>query len=156
MSPAVILLLLRLLAAALLLTFFGIIAWLIYRDIKMTTTVQRSDEMLGTLRIVVDDPKPNQHSQTYPLFAVTKIGRSSNNTIVLDDAFASNEHALIALRNGQWWLEDLGSRNGTLLNDVLLNAPAVITAGDIVVVGRTALELDLEVSKKGEPGYTSR
>lgn len=148
MSPAIVLLLLRLLSALLLLTFFGLIAWLIYRDIKQTTAAaERSSEVLGMLRVVLIESEHQQYGQTYPLYAVTKIGRSTSNTISLDDAFASNEHAMISRRGGQWWLEDLGSRNGTLLNEVLLNAPAVITSGDIVVVGRTELEIDLEVSE---------
>lgn len=146
MNPAIILLLLRLLSAALLLVFFGLIAWLIYRDIKQTTAAaERGSEVLGALRVVLTESEQGHYGRTYPLYAVTKIGRSANCTIALDDAFASNEHVMISRGGGQWWLEDLGSRNGTLLNDVLLNAQAVITSGDIIVVGRTALEVDLEV-----------
>ena len=148
MSPTVILLLLRLLAAALLLAFFGFVAWLIYRDIKLATGVgDHSSEVFGRLRVCRPDSEPEKYGQAFPLHSVTKIGRSQKNTIVLDDAFSSNEHVLIARRAGKWWLEDLNSRNGTLLNEVALNAPAVLVSGDIVTVGRTSLEFDLKVSE---------
>jgi hypothetical protein len=148
MSPSVVLLLLRLLAAALLLAFFGFIAWLIYRDIRLATGEdEHSSEVLGRLRVCLPDSEPEKYGQVFPLYAVTKIGRSQNNTITLDDAFSSNEHVLIARRMGKWWLEDLGSRNGTLLNEIPLDAPAVLVSGDIITVGRTSLELYLSVSE---------
>lgn len=151
MSPSVVLLLLRLLAAALLLAFFGFVAWLIYRDIKLATAGgAHSSEVFGRLRVRLPDSEPQKYGQDFPLYAVTKIGRSQGNTIVLDDAFSSNEHAIITRRAGKWWLEDLGSRNGTLLNDVSLDEPAVLVSGDIVTAGRTSLEIDLSVSELGE------
>lgn len=147
MSPAVQLLILRLLSAALLLIFFGTIGWLIYRDIKLqTSTADRITRRYGTLR-VVEAPDEKLTESTFPLYLETWIGRSANNAVVLDDAFTSNEHALVRRRAGQWWLEDLESRNGTLLNDVPLNAPAVVTSGDVFTIGRTSLEIVLEVSE---------
>ena len=148
MSPSVVLLLLRLLAAVLLLAFFGFIAWLIYRDIKLATEgSERDSTVFGKLRVCLPDSEPEKYGQEFPLYAMTKIGRSQNNSITLDDAFSSTEHVLIARRAGKWWLEDLGSRNGTLLNDVPLDAPTVLVSGDIVTVGRTPLEFDLTVSE---------
>jgi pSer/pThr/pTyr-binding forkhead associated (FHA) protein len=74
---------------------------------------------------------------------ITSIGRAASNNIVLPDGFASAEHALITRRQGQWWLEDQGSRNGTLLNDVVLEGTAVISSGDLIAVGGTILKLEL-------------
>ena len=80
----------------------------------------------------------------FPLQPVTSIGRSPVNTIIVPDTYASGQHALLIWREGQWWLEDQDSRNGTLLNDVRISSPTVVSAGDIIGVGRTKLKLELE------------
>jgi hypothetical protein len=147
MNPAVQLLVLRIVAASLLLLFFGAIGWLIFKDIKLQTSHANRDlKTLGELR-VVGTPDANMLELTFPLYSETWIGRANSNAVVLDDAYTSNEHALVRKRAGQWWLEDLDSRNGTLLNDVPLNAPAVITSGDVFTIGQTSLVIDLEVSE---------
>jgi pSer/pThr/pTyr-binding forkhead associated (FHA) protein len=61
------------------------------------------------------------------------------------DTFASAEHALISWRGGQWWLEDLGSRNGTRLNDETVTAPTVLSAGDVISIGQVKLKVEIEV-----------
>ncbi len=67
----------------------------------------------------------------------TTIGRSTRNTVVVPDTFASAEHALISWHGGQWWLEDLGSRNGTRLNEVVVTLPqlalSIYTNGDFKI-----------------------
>jgi pSer/pThr/pTyr-binding forkhead associated (FHA) protein len=80
----------------------------------------------------------------YPLLPLTSIGRAPTNTIPIDDHFASSEHALIALRGGQWWLEDRGSRNGTLLNDIPVMQPMIITEGDLIAIGSTCLRVTFD------------
>ena len=146
MNPAIQLLTLRLLSALFLLLFFGVIGWLIYRDIKLqTSTASRDHRVLGSLR-VVETPEQNMRELTFPLYSETWIGRAASNAVVLDDAYTSNQHALVRRRAGQWWLEDLESRNGTLLNDIPLNAPAIVTSGDVFTIGQTSLLIQLEVS----------
>lgn len=79
----------------------------------------------------------------HELLPLTSIGRSPTSSVVVDDTFASGDHALIALRGGRWWLEDRGSRNGTLLNDIPVNAPMILTHGDIIGIGAIKLRLEL-------------
>ena len=55
------------------------------------------------------------------------------------DDYASGEHALVALRSGQWWLEDRQSRNGTMINGMPITQPVIITDGDIIGVGSVSL-----------------
>ncbi|MCZ7666030.1 MAG: FHA domain-containing protein [Chloroflexi bacterium] len=74
---------------------------------------------------------------------LTSIGRAPSSTIVLDYTFISQEHALLMERGGQWWLEDLGSRNGTLLNGAPLTETAVVSSGDIITIGEVQLKLEL-------------
>jgi len=49
------------------------------------------------------------------------------------------------MRNGQWWIEDRKSRNGTLLNDLPVTEAMVITHGDIIGIGNMKFRLELEV-----------
>ena len=51
-----------------------------------------------------------------PLRAVSAIGRDAGNEIVLNDEAASARHAIVSFADGEWWVEDAGSTNGTLLN----------------------------------------
>ncbi|GJM42244.1 MAG: phosphopeptide-binding protein [Ardenticatenaceae bacterium] len=144
MTPELILLVFRVLSGLLLLSFLGGIAWLIYRDMQVTAAALVEQERpYGRLRIIANEVEHPAVDSTYPLLPITSIGRAPSNTVVLPDGFASAEHALILRREGKWWLEDRGSRNGTLLNDVALEGTAVISAGDVIAVGGTQLKLEL-------------
>jgi hypothetical protein len=82
--------------------------------------------------------------EKYVLKPITSLGRSPTNTVPIADNFSSSEHALVTLRQGQWWLEDRNSRNGTLLNNVPVKQPIVIADGDIIGIGQVRLRMDLE------------
>lgn len=69
------------------------------------------------------------------------IGRNPESTLVLDDDYASGRHARIYPENGEWYLEDLGSTNGTFVANERLNAPLKLDVGTTVRIGTTVLEL---------------
>jgi pSer/pThr/pTyr-binding forkhead associated (FHA) protein len=70
------------------------------------------------------------------------IGRSDDNIVCLAaDSAASGHHAQIYLEKGEYWLRDLGSSNGTLINDVSVTSPVRIKPGDHIVVGQTRLDV---------------
>ena len=71
----------------------------------------------------------------------TVIGRAIGCELRLDDTFVSQQHARIFAKNGSWYVEDLGSTNGTFVNEQRLAAPAMLTSGDRIRVGTTVLEL---------------
>jgi pSer/pThr/pTyr-binding forkhead associated (FHA) protein len=73
---------------------------------------------------------------------VTSIGRSPGNTIVIPDTYASSQHALLTWREGQWWLADQNSRNGTTLNGAAIQNPTIVSSGDVIGVGRMQLRLE--------------
>lgn len=141
MTPVVLLFVLRLVTAALLLTFVGAIGWFLWRDLRVASDlVAEEQRVFGALVTIAGD---DQEGQRYPLYPVTSIGRSQGNTIVLTSNFVSAEHALLTRRGTQWWLEDLGSRNGTLLNQHPLTEATVVSNGDIIGIGETRLKLEL-------------
>jgi hypothetical protein len=145
MSPPEILLLLRLLSAALLLAFLGTIAWLIYHDMKITAAeLSDRQRQYGYLRVIGNESDAPPVGTLFPLLPMTSIGRAPSNTIVLDHGYTSAEHALLTRRGRQWWLEDLGSRNGTLLNESPLEEAAVVSAGDTITIGDVKLKIELE------------
>ncbi|WP_139979742.1 FHA domain-containing protein FhaB/FipA [Nocardioides litoris] len=69
------------------------------------------------------------------------IGRGSDAAIRLDDDYASTRHARIAASGDQWFVEDLGSTNGTYIGNVRITQPTTITMGTQVRIGKTVLEL---------------
>jgi hypothetical protein len=77
------------------------------------------------------------------------LGRSSSNEIVINDPNASRRHAQLARRSGEWWIVDLGSTNGTLVNEVLIKERRLIP-GDRIKLGATELEFQ-EVSSHDSP-----
>jgi len=69
------------------------------------------------------------------------IGRANDSTLVLTDDYASTRHARISHQGERWFVEDLGSTNGTWVGPNKLTGPMVLEAGVPVRIGTTALEL---------------
>ncbi|TIC82772.1 FHA domain-containing protein [Nocardioides sp. GY 10127] len=69
------------------------------------------------------------------------IGRGTDAAIRLDDDYVSTRHARIASSEDQWFVEDLGSTNGTYIGTVRITQPTTITLGTQVRIGKTILEL---------------
>lgn len=140
---------LRLLSAALLLTFLGLLFWFLYQDLRLARQPRTAESTrIGALRVLANSSTAPAVNSLFELAPVTSLGRNNRNTIVLDDTYVSGEHALLTWRDSQWWLEDLGSRNGTLLNDVALTDPIIISAGDVIGIG--GIRFKLELSGRGE------
>lgn len=69
------------------------------------------------------------------------IGRSPSCTLVLDDDYSSSRHARIFPRADTWFIEDLGSTNGTYVDSERVSAPMPLSLGSSVRVGQNTLEL---------------
>lgn len=87
--------------------------------------------------ILLDGP---ERGQRWPLTADHLIiGRDDSKAdIVIPDRRVSREHAEIVLRNGNYFIRDLGSKNGTYLNGKRLEAASILQDGDEIHVGMTA------------------
>jgi pSer/pThr/pTyr-binding forkhead associated (FHA) protein len=137
-----LLLVLRVLLIALLYGFLASVALMLWRDLRPN---QNHDPTLfpkGRLVVIHTQEESLAIGTSFPLQPVTSMGRLASNTITITDAFSSAHHALLTWRAGQWWLEDRGSRNGTLLNGVAINVPTVVSGGDIIGVGQTQMKLE--------------
>jgi hypothetical protein len=156
MNDASVLFLLRLLSAIILLGFLAALAVVVYRDLQRSALESAGEERIqGHLRVVASESETAGVGTIYPLLLVTSIGRSESNTIVLEDGFVSAEHALITRRERQWWLEDLDSRNGTLLNAVPVEEATVVSAGDILTVGSVQMKLEPAIVQSQQVGPTN-
>jgi pSer/pThr/pTyr-binding forkhead associated (FHA) protein len=69
------------------------------------------------------------------------VGRAASCTLVLDDDYASSRHARFFPREGRWYLEDLGSTNGTLVAGQRIGTPVLVPVGTPVRIGLTVIEL---------------
>ncbi|MPZ25345.1 MAG: FHA domain-containing protein [Micromonosporaceae bacterium] len=69
------------------------------------------------------------------------IGRAEDSTLVITDDYASARHARLVPRSGQWFIEDLGSTNGTYLDRAKINGPTPVPIGVPIRIGRTSIEL---------------
>lgn len=140
---------LRFVVALLLYAFVGGALLLIWRDWQAAAgqverTRRAASRPLGRLVVVQGGGTDLAPGQSFALSTMTGLGRASSNTVIVEDPFASSEHALLYQRDGCWWLEDLNSRNGTLLNGERLRAPAIVATGDEVGIGGVRLRIELE------------
>ena len=69
------------------------------------------------------------------------VGRGSDAAIRLDDDYVSTRHARIASSGDQWFVEDLGSTNGTYIGSHRLTQPTTLQLGTSIRIGKTTLEL---------------
>lgn len=76
--------------------------------------------------------------------AETKIGKAPQNDIILPDASVSSTHAMIGLADGVFTINDLGSRNGTFVNEVRVNESRNLNHGDLIKMGHCAITFRLK------------
>lgn len=89
--------------------------------------------------LVVEGDNPGTRAELAD--APLLIGRGSDAAIKLDDDYVSTRHARVAASGDEWFVEDLGSTNGTYVGPVRITQPTTIGVGVQVRVGKTILEL---------------
>jgi hypothetical protein len=80
--------------------------------------------------------------EIFQLGPIMPIGRLPGNALILDDDYVSSEHALLAWREGRWWLSDVASTNGTFLNGQPVTRPVQVNWGDLLGIGGVRLRLE--------------
>jgi pSer/pThr/pTyr-binding forkhead associated (FHA) protein len=140
----VIVLVLRLALAGCLYAFLGWVLFILWKELQ-TQGVELAARKAPLLSLTI------QRSGTDTINRVVQqldiiIGRDPACDISLDDDAVSAHHIRLFFHHKQWWVEDLGSTNGTRLNQVLLATPTVITNGDQIECGHTALTISIEAA----------
>ncbi|EKF25907.1 FHA domain protein [Mycolicibacterium hassiacum DSM 44199] len=69
------------------------------------------------------------------------IGRADDSTLVLTDDYASTRHARLSPRGSEWYVEDLGSTNGTYLDRAKVTTAVRVPMGTPIRIGKTVIEL---------------
>lgn len=92
--------------------------------------------------LILEIVEGNEAGRQIPLESVVDIGREPSLPLHLDDdTQVSRRHARVSVQGGQVVVEDLGSTNGTYVNEQPIHAPRAVGAGDRIRIGLTVLEV---------------
>jgi pSer/pThr/pTyr-binding forkhead associated (FHA) protein len=95
----------------------------------------------GASRLVVVEPA-DRRGQEFALGEELTVGRAAGCGVALmDDTFVSQLHARVFKRDGGYWVEDLGSTNGTFINRKPVTAAVAVRKGDKLQIGKTTMEV---------------
>ncbi|GIG26747.1 FHA domain-containing protein FhaB/FipA [Cellulomonas denverensis] len=94
----------------------------------------------GPTRLVVTEGP--LRGTTLPLgSSAVLIGRAPSCTLVLDDDYSSSQHARIFHQDDRWYVEDLGSTNGTFVDDRKVSGTVEVRPGTPIRIGQSVIEL---------------
>jgi pSer/pThr/pTyr-binding forkhead associated (FHA) protein len=148
--PVFVLTILKVLFLALLYLFIARAIRVIYLDLVGPRAPQRAQVQTSTPAPRRKRAQPRELvvteadgvARTFPMAAEPlQIGRSDACQVILQDTYASQMHARVFPKDGEWFVEDLGSTNGTYLNRVKVSDPSAVGAGDEIRIGKTTLEV---------------
>ena len=130
----------RLLFLGLIYLFLARVIRALLRDLR--AAAREPADRPGRL-IVLESPggePPPGHS--FGLDVITLLGRDVNNAIVIDDPFASADHAVLTFRGRSWYIEDLASMNGSFVNGRRVDGVAPMAFGDELQIGQVRMRLE--------------
>jgi len=139
---ATVVLALRLAMAIALFAFLGWAFYTVLQELRQQGAKLSTQKKLGiTFFIKIAEGKESSKHFTQ---AEWVLGRDSNCDLSVMDEALSAHHARIAYHHGQWWLEDLNSTNGTILNHEKLTTPVVVITGDEFRCGNTSFSIRID------------
>ena len=140
---------LRVLLAVCLYAFLGWTLLTIWRELRTQGTLLAARKIPGIgLNMLLGDQAPVQRYFTQ---SEILLGRDAHCDMSLPDDTVSIRHARLAYHHGQWWLEDLGSTNGTRLNKAEVTIPTVVISGDKIDCGKVTITINLGVDHTNPP-----
>jgi hypothetical protein len=131
---------LRLLFLGVLYAFLWAVVRVLIRDLR--AAAREPGMELGRLVVLASPSGEPAVGAVFGLDAVATLGRDVNNTIVLEDDFVSATHASLTFRGRAWYVEDVGSTNGTFTNGHRVEGIAPLAFGDELQIGQVRLRLD--------------
>jgi hypothetical protein len=141
MDPGLNLLLwvLRLAFLALLWVALALMARALLRDVRAASRDPAAS--LGRLVVVASSGQPAPGA-VFGVDAVATLGRDLGSSVVVDDPYASAQHAVLTFRGRAWYVEDLRSTNGTQVNGAAVVGVAALAYGDEIRIGDVRLRLE--------------
>lgn len=108
----------------------------VLRTIKRDLTKPESAKVSAPpyLMVISGAEKLPGITETLVISDETFIGRADKCQVKIDDPFVSSEHARIYRKGKNFYIEDMGSRNGTYINGKLLHKPELIEDGDEITM----------------------
>lgn len=118
----------------------------VYREASSGLNQKNRNEgiVYGRLRVLQSGSDPNLAvGSILNLKSTTRLGADTDNDIVLADRFVSSNHVRFRWDGVAWWLEDLNSRNGTLVNHQPWppGQPGTVPIGSVITIGDVVVEL---------------
>lgn len=144
--PEIVYVSLRYLFLALLYLFVILVIRVIYRELSPAPAPAPAQRPAAPRRrsrsasLVLLGGEGRRAKREWEIGEELVVGRSPECSVRLDDEFASNLHAKIYQLQGRYYVEDLGSTNGTYVNGRRINYPIELRGGDRIRVGRTLME----------------
>jgi len=114
---------------------------IMYKDIKNGGKKKTVRKTLGLEIVEAGENKNLRKGGVLPVHREITMGRKEDNTLPLVDPYVSGHHAKIYLKNAEYILEDLGSTNGTLLNNQKVIGKSAIKAGDEIKIGKVIFKV---------------
>ncbi|MDP4088184.1 MAG: FHA domain-containing protein [Bacillota bacterium] len=114
---------------------------IMYKDVKSGDKKKILKKSLGLEILAVGENSGLKKGSIIPIHRLITMGRREDNTVVLSDPYASGHHAKIFIKNTDYYLEDLNSTNGTLLNDERVEDRVPIEPGDEIRIGSTVFKV---------------
>lgn len=144
--PEIVYITLRYVFLALLFVFVLLVAWTVYRElvgVPRAAETPPPPKRAGSRRkasLVMVDSASRKKLRSWEIKDEMVIGRAFECAVSLQDEFSSNIHAKLYRVEGRYYIEDLGSTNGTYVNGRRINYPTELRGGDYIKIGRTVLE----------------
>jgi len=153
---AIIFLVLRIILSISLYAFILVLFYYLWKENKRQGN-WLSNRKIPTITLTIHAIEAPNRIQYFESDEIT-IGRDGKCDLQLTDENVSNHHARLRFHHAQWWLEDLGSKNGTLINDQPLITPVVVITGDEIICGLHTLTITIsgEIQNKPATKYIYR
>jgi len=146
----IIFLVMRVLLAASLYAFLGWALWLLWQRLRLQAR-SLAEAPFPSLTLRLAEAPSDPSAETNFVFTRPEIivGRQSGSDLHLEDGTISARHARLTYHQGQWWIEDLRSKNGVYLNQERISSQMVLASGDELRFGGVAFQV--HVASAGAP-----